>query len=999
MDTSSFFKKILPATGWKLLAELKTFTNKSGELVEYWDHKEFSDFDSMAEAVDQFEAQGRTVYHACNSFGDWYDDPATGKKRIRTQNNAKACRSLYDDIDCGEDKAAEGKGYHTKKEAAAALKKFVADTGVPMPMVVDSGGGLHLYWPLTDDITPDEWRHLSGLKRRLTMHLGLVVDRACDMDTARVLRPIGSINKKRGQTRVVTLKLDNPPHDPKELRDTLEAAVERLKAPMVPMGSKPSSKNAFGAALERDYPDSYADIIAEHCATIRWFKETGAPDEPLWHKCIGTLKHCVDGMEKIHAWSAQYEGYDAGETERKVALWAFGPASCEVFKSCSGNKCDGCQAKCSTPVQLGYIATEAAPDIGLIEESAPPPAPADKDTLIKKLWNERVRIADKTLEMSTTQNDGTVEWTRFSEAVFYPVDLIRNEEGEWEVTIEYLTRYGKRRQFQMPTSHLASTDKMAGTLAAHTIFLIGKNGRSFAMSHLMDIIIGLQEHRQEVVTEEAFGWNAEANGFIIGNKEINEEGVAKEVRMSERVVSSGMAGDYGVSGTRNDWVRLVDEVYNRPGAEPYQFAFLVAAASPLIAMAGIDGFHGLPVAYTGDGGRGKTTACELACSIWGRGEMFKQSSNKGGTTINALLAKTAIMRHLPWVMDELTGQKTEEISDMLYALSNGQGKSRLNASGHFASGTARWDLFSFVTGNMDITGLLANLDRQMAEAVSVRCFEIKVPADINETVFKGVNFKSLVDVELRQHYGVVGRELLRLYMKNRAKIVGMIHKARQEYNPRSADETRERFYIDLICFALVAGKIMKSRDLIRFDLDAIKAWAFDNVKALRRGRVERQFSSGDMVADFISYLHEHTIVTKGLADMRHGGTPEVPLETLRGEPLARKVTGDKRFYVAARAFQVWGKENNVAPSALRDSLDKLGYIVRTTGRTDAIGGFNLRLGQGTTRTTGLARCFELDYKKLHGLHTEEVEGNVVPISSAKGAVVAEPVASETEAAA
>ena len=511
------------------------------------------------------------------------------------------------------------------------------------------------------------------------------------------------------------------------------------------------------------------------------------------------------------------------------------------------------------------------------------------------------------------------------------------------------------------------------------------------MSHLKEMILGLQSHRQEVVTEEAYGWTTDSEGFIIGNTLVTTDG-EKTIKLSEHIVSGGMDKDYGMAGTRNDWVRLVNDVYNRPGAEMYQFAFLVAAASPLISMVGIDGFHGLPVAYTGDGGRGKTTACELACSIWGKGELFKQSSVKGGTTVNGLLAKTAIFRHLPWVMDELTGQKTEEISDMLYALSNGQNKVRMTAGGKFAGRAAHWDLFSFVTGNMDITGLMATMDRQMAEAVSVRCFEIKVPKDINETVFSGVNFKTLVDVELRANYGVVGRLLLRAYIKNRDKIVAAVHKMRQEFQPNTADETRERFYIDLICFALVAGRIMNKLDLVRFDMEAIKKWAFSNVKSLRRARTERQLTTNDLAGDFISYLHDSTITTKGVADMRRGGTAEVPLEILRSEPLARKAVNDKRFFVAAKAFQLYGKLNNIAPGNVRDALDKAGYVLHITGKTDAAGGFNMRLGQGTTRTTGLARCFELDYAKVHGMESAGTD-NVVPLKASVTDSVAEDVAS------
>jgi len=747
--------------------------------------------------------------------------------------------------------------------------------------------------------------------------------------------------------------------------------------------SAPKAANAFAGAIE--YPTSYADVVAEHCAVIRWFKETGAPSEPLWHKCVGVLKHCADGEAKIHEWSSSYEDYSAGETQQKIDNWTAGPSTCEVIKTLCEGRCDNCTHTCKSPVQLGQIIESKPVRLDEIEETPISETVLTQQELIDRIWHKKVEKRNDGMYFKITEEDGTVTSKEFSKTVFYPTDLVRNEEGEWEMVLEYVTQYGKTREFHMPTNHLAAMDRMAGTLAAHTIFIEGKQGRVFTMEHLKAMVLGLQSHRKEVITEEAFGWTKEGDGFIIGNTMATLD-KDKDVKLSEHLISGGMARDYGVSGSRDDWSRLVNAVYNRPGAEMYQFAFLVAAASPLISLVGIDGFHGLPVAYTGDGGRGKTTTCELACSIWGKGELFKQSSNKGGSTINGLIAKTAIYRHLPFVMDELTGQDIKEIGDMLYALSNGQNKVRLGPSGSFAGKALHWDLFSFVTGNMDVTGLLATLDRQMAEAVSVRCFEVKVPPDINETVFQGVNFKQLVDIELRQNYGVVGRVLLKAYMKNRDKIVAAVHRMRQQYQPNTADETRERFYIDMICFALVAGKIMVKLGLVNFDIDNIRTWAFKNIKSLRRARTERQVTSGDIVGEFISSLHDHTIITKNVLDLRNRGQAEVPIDQSRGEPFARKATEAKRFFISATALRTWSKENHISPSALREALDSEGYIVHVKGRGEPSGAFNFRLGQGTTRTTGLARCFELDYAKVHGFDAAESD-NVVSMIKKMGSEV------------
>lgn len=967
MDTASFFAQVLPSQGNKVLAELVPFKDKqTGATRDGWRYTTYQSFDAMAEAVAQFDAQGRTIYHACNAFGDWYQDEANGKRRLRTQVNVVACRALYDDIDIGK------LGCHaSKKEAMTALSEMLAATGMPTPLVVDSGGGLHLYWACSDDITPEAWFEMAVLKRRITTHFNIKVDHAVDLDKARVLRPVGSFNRKR-EPREVVAKNAPAPTDADTLRGIMQKFIDDNGVPGVRVSSGGKLKNAFGAALETDYPASYADKIAEHCAVIKWFKETGAPDEPAWHKCIGALKHAEDGQEKIHEWSSKYAGYSAGETQQKIDAWIHGPTTCEVMRQVTPELCGACTKNVKSPIQLGHVETTLPADPERVvehnTEAAGGTAMAEAD-LLKKIWPARFSERNGKLYKSTTSADGVVEDICFCDTLFYPIALVRNEEGAWEVTIEYIAIHGEKRRFNVATSDIVSPDKLAGALAAHTVFIYNKGGKIMASEFARLGALALQHHKREIITEEAFGWTADGNGFVIGNTRITADGESA-VHMSEHVRNGGMAIDYGTAGDRHKWVSLVNEIYNRPGAEPYQFAFLVAAASPLVNLVGIDNFHGVPVAYTGPGGRGKTTACELACSMWGRGELFKQSSNKAGTTMNGLVAKTAIYRHLPWVMDELTGQKTEEISDMLYGLSNGQNKVRLSSSGSFANKNLKWDLFSFVTGNMDITGLLNAMGGQMSDAVQVRCFEVKVPEDLNETVFRGMNAKQLIDIELRGNYGVVGREILRYYMSKRAKVTAAVHTLRQRYNPSTADETRERFYIDLICFAMVAGSVMKKLDIIRFDLDAILKWAFENIKSLRRARAEKNYTGEELIGQFLATLHDKTMVTKHIRNLRSGDAPEAVTNIMREAPQARLATVDRRYIVTAKAINDWCKENDVTAGQFRDTLDKHGYILHISGR-EKTGAYSARIGMGTTHVTGVSRCYELDYSKVYGHGVDE----------------------------
>jgi hypothetical protein len=53
------------------------------------------------------------------------------------------------DIECGETMADAGRGYATPADALSALDQFCQDTRLPQPThIVESGGGLHIYWAL-----------------------------------------------------------------------------------------------------------------------------------------------------------------------------------------------------------------------------------------------------------------------------------------------------------------------------------------------------------------------------------------------------------------------------------------------------------------------------------------------------------------------------------------------------------------------------------------------------------------------------------------------------------------------------------------------------------------------------------------------------------------------------------------------------------------------------------------------------------------------------------
>ena len=131
-------------------------------------HHACKDVSEAAALAARLNDIGVTVYHACASFDKAFYLDASGKKRQRTAENAMLARSFWLDIDCGKQKAAEGKGYSDGDEATKALALFVSDNDLPCPLVVNSGGGIHAYWPLNDNIPKEEWLPIAADLKRLT---------------------------------------------------------------------------------------------------------------------------------------------------------------------------------------------------------------------------------------------------------------------------------------------------------------------------------------------------------------------------------------------------------------------------------------------------------------------------------------------------------------------------------------------------------------------------------------------------------------------------------------------------------------------------------------------------------------------------------------------------------------------------------------------------------------------------------------------------------------
>ena len=321
----------------------------------------------MAKAIESYDKQENlTVYHACAAYKEAsYEAVVNGetKRKYRGEPNWLRAKAFWADIDCGESKAAEGKGYVDKDSAVAAILDFCQTNGLSSPLLVDSGGGIHCYWRLSATVDPDSWRAVAGDFKAALAAAGLLVDPTRTADLSSLLRPVGTHNRKPGRDlREVTVIREGCVVSPQEFNAAVQTAVTKYGViPQQPLSRVPVAGlnddliGHLGPQIE-----SSAHEVANHCAQVGKMRDTqGDVSYEQWRGVIGIIKHCVEGEPLAHEWSKRRgeTGHTNTDVETRYESWNAGPATCEYFRKCNSAECVDCpqNGKITSPIQLGRL--------------------------------------------------------------------------------------------------------------------------------------------------------------------------------------------------------------------------------------------------------------------------------------------------------------------------------------------------------------------------------------------------------------------------------------------------------------------------------------------------------------------------------------------------------------------------------------------------------------------------------------------------------------------
>lgn len=985
MDIKSFLAHVLPDVGVKFIAVPTPLSDNRGV---FWKHVPVTTFEQMvayAEALDSKELQ---VYFACAS----YAEPVVmvdGKKKYRIRENVKAVKSFWLDIDCGE-----GKDYASQPEGLAALERFLADTNLPRPLIVNSGNGIHCYWVTDAAISPDIWVRVATLLRELCLSFGLRTDAKCTSDVCRVLRPVGTHNRKRG-ARLVSVIGDVPnPIGVVDFAKQLKALADTKQIEVI----KPTVKFENDFAVPVEYAPVSAHEIAKHCKQVKDFADArGNVPEPLWFNMLGLLKHTVEGEDICQEWSNGHPSYNRTDTSRKIIQWHRGPATCDSIRVANPGGCEGCKlkGKINSPISLG----NTLPKPSRVEIAKPEPPvdsgrsgdgqPEGSKKTVAEVVAPKLPMTDAGFRFNPEEPEfpasmreefsydgdkllvkietpaGVSSIVPMCDSIIWPVSYHRNGAGAYHMVWRAVHH---KRTYDFEISGAATA--IGGREIWQELGSHGIVPRSGKKKHMEAYVTGwfneLKRRAEETHVFSQFGWQKD-NSFVVGTKQYRPDGSILNIRLAGDAAQPAYSEAFNSRGTVAEWASIVDRAYNYSGQEQYQFMLAVGFGAPLLRL--FENYGGLTLnAYSPTKGLGKSTAGKLAIGVWGDPKLLLRTKQQ--TTYKAYIAHCGVMNSLPVMMDEATNIEARELSDILYTFSQGTPRVILNRSGQMNMHQQSWSTMQVSTANRSMVTLVGAM-KSNADAEMGRIFEYQ---------FSKVSKLTKEDADeilgkAETTYGAAGELYAQYIVTHRAEIEALLHDTRRKLDLRIDLTVQDRFVSAGLACIVVGVTIARSLGLVNFNIESLVDWMVLNARQFKESVTSSTPPVIDVFGKMLTEIAKGFIVTQNEGDASIAGKAATVIQHPNGASITgRLIEGEQVLYIQQATIRTWCARNQADYNEMWASVIQRGWADSEL--------WKYSLGKGTREyAVSPIRCWKINMQKMNG--NEEIQKIVEPLRAIK----------------
>ena len=887
-----FYEKVLPSQGVYCVTEIskdKRVVNRFAESL-----------DEVDRLVREINAEDKNVFIALSSF--------SGHSRM--SDYALYCRSFFVDLDVKPDKPGH---YKTKAEAIEDLDHFLKVTELPPPVVVDSGNGIHAYWPFEEAVPIAEWKAYADKFKQLCLD-HMKIDPVVTADVTRIMRCPETLNFKT-----------DPPNPTKFLTDEINqydfgAFKDYLGDVVIPVGSildlipKGLDEDTKQIAKFDNYETTFQDIAEKSidgngCNQIKnAIINAKTLTEPVWHSALSIARHCSDWETAIHLLSEDYAGYSPDATIRKANETFGKPHSCNIFEQRNPGGCNGCQykGKITNPLSIGrkFVAAptqEVTKEDAIRVEANPQEVPTFPKAVLPYVRGRSGGIYYvPPAEIGEDGDKIQPEPMLISTNEFFPVKRMYGE-SDGELFMVRIKLPHEVREKYISMGEMQSVDCMKEIIGKAGIAPTHQNLWPKLVDYMTKWAHYLQSQNAADKICRQMGWTDDET-FLIGETEVLGKGKTRRAASSPliRDVSRLLQpkGDYQV------WKDAVNKL-NRPELEMQAFGLFIAFGSPLMRYTST---NGMTFCFTGLSGVAKSGSLYAALSVWGAPKPLSVYD----TTDNAFNLRAMSLKNILMGMDEVQEKPPEQISKLIHFISQGKGKMRMQSSMNAEREQQEVaSMLCLMSSNVSLYDLIFS-KKANASGEIMRLLEYVLTQPSYLTLEYG---KEIFD-PLHRNHGHAGVQFMdRIISMGDTEIRARIQKWSKRFiASKLGSNAAFRFYETAFSAIFAGAEIANEAGIITFDIERIYDKVMLETIKVRDNTQKNQLTDYESLIS--EFLNRHW--RSGTLIFDEGRVVNEP----HGELVARVEIGNSTQYVSKTKFKEYLTSRSVGTAEFEKALEK-----------------------------------------------------------------------------
>jgi hypothetical protein len=919
------------------------------------DEKFHKVFNTPAEAIPFItrEAKTRDVFFCVHSLREpsvWNPNKRNKKTgemgafERRTQANMLNAKTLFLDLDVGDSVHK----YPTQKAAAASIIAFAETVGLKPPTLVNSGYGVHVYWPFTEDIETDSWVYYAALLNRLIRHYDIKADPLRIRDQASLLRIPGTINHKRGGSKAVKVAYQGDAMAPKDVYAALWYACEEagLSTEVTVEPKKGSAANDGPSNIVKVWEGKTPTYQELHdaCPQVQeWERIGGDIDYPRWYLQMSLVRFCEpDGREHVHRLSSHWPecpdqphpNYSYDICEEKLGNQedqTIKPARCATIDERMGNNlCDACPHRRMeiSPITAMYRpivdneppdASDLASKLGIDAVMEPPELPKPYEWL---------KAPKSGVGVSKEADSGKVYIEAFLNYKMFPIErqTVTNGEGDQTLWCVDLPIVGSKL-FIVRSDELCDAKSLMKCLGRNSVYVVNQHAAQ-VQAFMSAYTRRLQELTKPENQYEHFGWVDNKQSFIIGHRRYCRDGTIRPVQFTGSGEYYASKFDFEKAGDLETQVAAL-KYFEGETFIPHQFALLASLGSALLAFTQ---YNGVQINLGGPTGGGKSALAYCAMSMWGHPKRSSANAIKSsGMTDIAIAGAFWHIHSMMFYLDEISGKAKdpEALRSLAYSVSQGRQRDTAHSSSVSRKSPSMDQrhsiLMTSINGNLH--ALLAQ-DSNVGDATAMRIIDIPFK-QLKKDPAAAAKYDAMFDV-LCLNCGHIGEKFIQYVLANYDWVIPEMRKLQDGLAKRYDTYPSERYQVVTAAAVALAGTICRKLGLLTFDVDTIVHWFFTVVIPRSRNIVAEEYiSATQAVVNFFDEMVPFTVTMP----KKTGAPEEFPdWYPPNGNIKARYEREDGYLFVTQDTFKQWCQKRNYPHRDFLEQLELAGVVYKTRPR-------------------------------------------------------------------